>query len=109
METSSSSDEDNGYYPITLIKKNNSDLQLSSLPPSQSSQKSSSPIKLAIRRKDERLEYLNISKGLIEVLQINDFTIERILEYGPSKIAEILGIDSYVAQLIFNEPTTKKS
>ena len=53
--------------------------------------------------KDERLEYLDIPKGLIELLQINDFTVERILEYGPSKIAEILGTDDYVAQIIFSE------
>jgi hypothetical protein len=109
--SSSSSNEYNRYYPITIIKKNNFDLQLSSLPPpSQSSQKSSSSssIKLAIR-KDERLEYLNIPKALIELLQINDFTIEMIVEYGPSKIAEILGIDSYVAQIIFNEINNKKS
>ena len=26
-----------------------------------------------------------------------------ILEFGPSKIAENLGIDDYVAQIIFNE------
>ena len=26
-----------------------------------------------------------------------------ILEYGPSKISEKLGIDDYVAQIIFNE------
>jgi hypothetical protein len=28
-----------------------------------------------------------------------------ILEYGPSQIAEKLGIDDYVAQIIFNETT----
>lgn len=102
METSSSN-EAKEYYPITIIK-NNSNLQLS-LPPSQY-QKSTS-IKLAIR-KDERLEYLHIPKGLIELLQIHNFTIERILEYGSSKIAEILGIDNYVAQIIFNETNNKK-
>jgi hypothetical protein len=64
----------------------------------------SSSIKLAIR-KDERLEYLNIPKGLIELLQINNFTVERILEYGPSQIADILGIDDYIAQIIFSETT----
>ena len=79
-ETSSSNNEANGYYPITIIKNNNSNSQLS-LSPSQS-QKSSS-IKLGIR-KDERLE----------LLKINDFIIEKILEYGPSKIAEKLGIDN---------------
>ena len=89
-ETSSSNNEANGYYPITIIKNNNSNSQLS-LSPSQS-QKSSS-IKLGIR-KDERLEYLNIPKGLIKLLKINDFIIEKILEYGPSKIAEKLGIDN---------------
>jgi hypothetical protein len=68
----------------------------------------SSSIKLTIR-KDERLEYLNISKGLIELLQINGFTVEKILEYGPSKIAEKLGIDDYVAQIIFSETTTKNT
>ena len=102
METSNSN-EANGYYPITIIK-NNSNLQLSL--PTPQSQKSSS-IKLAIR-KDERLEYLNIPKGLIELLQINNFTIERILEYGPLKIAEILVIDNYVAQIIFSETNNKK-
>jgi hypothetical protein len=74
---------------------------------SQSQSQKSSSIKLAIS-KDERLEYLNIPKGLIELLKINDFTIEKILEYGPSKIAEILVIDNYVAQIIFNETTKKK-
>jgi hypothetical protein len=68
---------------------------------------SSSSIKLAIR-KDERLEYLDIPIGLIELLQINGFTVEKILEYGPSKIAEKLGIDDYVAQLIFSETNNKK-
>jgi hypothetical protein len=54
--------------------------------------------------KDERLDYLDIPKGLVEVLQINGFTIEMILEYGHS-IAEKLEIDDYVAQIIFNETT----
>lgn len=56
--------------------------------------------------KDERLELVEISKGLIEILQDAGFTIERILENGPSHIATILGIDDYVAQIIFSE--TKK-
>ena len=68
---------------------------------------SSSSIKIATW-KEERLEYLDIPKGLIKLLQINDFTVEKILEYGPSKIAEILVIDNYVAQIIFNETNNKK-
>ena len=47
--------------------------------------------------KYERLEYLNISKGVIELLQINGFTIENIFEYGHSKITENLRLDGYVA------------
>ena len=34
---------------------------------------------------------------------MNGYTIENILEYGPSKIAENLRLDGYVAQIIFNE------
>jgi hypothetical protein len=93
----------NGDYKITLIE-NDYNLELSLL----SSQQQSSSIKIATW-KDERLEHLDIPKGLVEVLQINDFTIERILEYGPSQIAEKLGIDNYVAQIIFNETTKKQS
>ena len=33
--------------------------------------------------KDERLELIEISKGLIEMLQSAGFTIEKILENGP--------------------------
>jgi hypothetical protein len=48
--------------------------------------------------KDERLEHLEISKGLIDILQNAGFTIEKILDNGPSNIAEILGIDVYVGR-----------
>ena len=57
--------------------------------------------------KDQRLEFVEISKGLIEVLQKAGFTIEKILDSMPSEIAEKLGIDNYVAELIHNE--TKKA
>jgi hypothetical protein len=56
--------------------------------------------------KDERLELVEILKGLIEILQDAGFTIEKILEDEPSHIAEILGIDVYVGEIIYNE--TKK-
>ena len=56
-----SNNDTNGYYPITRVKDSNSHLSI----PSQIS--SSSSIKLAIK-KDERLEYLNILKGLIEFI-----------------------------------------
>jgi hypothetical protein len=57
--------------------------------------------------KDERLELVEISKGLIEMLQNASFTVEKILENGPSHIAETLGIDVYVGEIIYNE--TKKT
>ena len=108
MLETSSSNETNGYYPITIKKNNNSNLQLSLLPSQSQKSSSSSSIKLAIR-KDERLEHLDIPKGLIELLQSHDFTIEMILEFGPSKIAEILGTDDHVAQIIFSETTKNTS
>lgn len=87
---------DEDYHPLSIIKDSHLKLSLpASLSPS---------LKIAIW-KDERLEYLNISKGLIELLQINGYTVEMILEHGPSQIAEKLGIDEYVAQIIFNETT----
>ena len=52
---------------------------------------------------DERLEYINISKGLVELLKSAGFTIEMILNSHPSDIAQILGIDDYVAQIIHQE------
>ncbi len=93
-----SSNDIDRYYPITIIK--DSHLQLSLLP--SSLHQLSSSIKIAIW-KDERLEQLGIPKDLIELLQINGFTIEMILEYGPLKVAKIIGIDEYAAQIIFNK------
>jgi hypothetical protein len=87
---------------ITIIKDSN--LQLYIPPPSSLIQHQSlqSIMKIAIW-KDERLEHLDIPKGLIELLQVNGLTVERILEYGPSQIAEILRTDYHVAQIIFSE------
>ena len=53
--------------------------------------------------KDPRLELVEIPKGLIELLQNAGFTIENILDSEPSKISEILGIDSYVGEIIYKE------
>ncbi len=71
---------------------------------------SSSTIIIAdtVNKKDERLALVEISKGLIELLQDAGFTIEKILENRPSRIAEILRIDVYVGEIIYNE-TKKKS
>jgi len=96
------------YEPNAITIKD-SNLQ-SYLPSSSSSQHRSLPsIKKIPIWKDERLEHLDIPRGLIELLQINGFTVERILEYGASYTAEILGTDDYVAQIIFNETTKNTS
>ena len=89
--------------PIIVV--NDSTLQLSES--SLSSSSSSINIAETVNKKDERLELVEISKGLIEMLQNAGFTIEKILENGPSNIAEILGIDVYVGEIIYNE--TKKA
>jgi hypothetical protein len=52
---------------------------------------------------DERLRFVNIPKGLVESLNDAGFTIEIILNSRPSDIAQILGIDDYVAQIIYQE------
>ena len=53
--------------------------------------------------KDPRLELVEIPKGLIELLQNAGFTIEKILDSEPSDIAEKLGIDSYIGEIIHKE------
>jgi hypothetical protein len=52
---------------------------------------------------DERINNLKIPKGLIESLNNAGFTIEMILNSRPSDIAQILGIDDYVAQIIYQD------
>ena len=86
--------------PIIVVKDSSS--QLSESPTSSSTIN----IPDTVNKKDERLALVEISKGLIELLQDAGFTIEKILENHPSRIAEILGIDVYVGEIIYNE--TKK-
>ena len=52
---------------------------------------------------DEQLGFVNISKGLVDSLTNAGFTIETILNSRPSDIAQILGIDEYVAHIIYQE------
>ena len=52
---------------------------------------------------DDRLEHVNIPKGLVELLNNAVFTIDIILNSEPSDIAQILGIDDYVARIIYQE------
>ncbi len=53
--------------------------------------------------KDERLSLVNMPKGLVESLNNAGFTIEIILNSRPSDIAKVLGIDDYVANIIYHE------
>jgi hypothetical protein len=93
-------DNNNKRSNPIIIPKIDSNLQLSS-------QLSSSPSTNITNEKDERLELVEIPKGLIEILQDAGFTIEKILDSEPSDIAEKLGIDLYVGEIIFKE--TKKA
>ena len=52
---------------------------------------------------DKRLGNVNIPKGLVESLNSAGFTIEIILNSTPSDIAKVLGIDEYVANIIYQE------
>ena len=94
--------EDNNYYddyyPILITKDSNLQLPLS-LPQSL--------VMNLAKWKDQRLELIDIPKGLIEVLQNTGFTVEKILDCGPSHIAEILGIDEHIGEIIYQE--TKKT
>ena len=88
----------NDYYPILITKDSNLQLPLSS---------SHSLVMNIAKWKDQRLELIDIPKGLIEVLQNTGFTVEKILDCGPSHIAEILKIDDYIGEIIYQE--TKKA
>src|ERR687895_564009 len=96
-EDNNNNNNNNDYYPIIITKDSNLQLPLSS---------PSSLMNIA-KWKDERLELVEIPRGLIEILQNSGFTIEKILDCGPSHIAEILGIDDYLGEIIYLE--TKKA
>ena len=52
---------------------------------------------------DNRLDLINLPKVLIESIKNAGFTIEMIINTHTSDIAQILGIDDYVAQIIYQE------
>jgi len=45
---------------------------------------------------------LEIANGLKDALVHADFTVDSIIKSGPSQIASTMGIDLYVAKIIFN-------
>ena len=83
----------NDYYPIMIANDANLQIPLSS----------QSSLMNKAEWKDERLELIDISTGLIEVLQDARFTIEKILDSEPYDIAEKLGTDPYIGEIIFRE------
>ena len=88
---------DNNIKPIIMVRDFNLRLSLSS--------QSSSPV--ITTNKDDRLELIEIPRGLIEILQEDGFTVETILDSGRSYIAETLGVESHVGEIIYKE--TKKA
>ena len=51
---------------------------------------------------DPSIQLLEIAPGLKDSLVNAGFTIESIVNAGPNKIALALGIESYVAKIIFD-------
>jgi hypothetical protein len=58
-------------------------------------------------KNDYRIDHIIIPIGLKDVLNNAGFTIESILNNDPSRIAQALGIDEYVGQIIFKETKRK--
>jgi hypothetical protein len=58
-------------------------------------------------KNDHRIEHITISIGLKDILNNAGFTIESILNNDPSKIAQDLGIDEYIGQIILKETKRK--
>ena len=52
---------------------------------------------------DYKIEHVSLPKGLIESIKNAGITSEIILNRHPSDIAQILGMDDYVAQIIYHE------
>jgi hypothetical protein len=58
-------------------------------------------------KNDYRIDHIIIPIGLKDVLNNAGFTIESILNNDPSRIAQALGIDEYVGQIILKETKRK--
>ena len=58
-------------------------------------------------KNDDRIEHITIPIGLKDILHNAGFTIESILNNDPSKIAQDLGIDEYIGQIIHKETRRK--
>ena len=52
-----------------------------------------------LNREDD-IDILDIADGLKELLRRNSITLDTLLTISPSELAEILGIDGYVAKIM---------
>jgi hypothetical protein len=51
---------------------------------------------------DPSIQLLEIAPGLKDSLAKAGFTVESILSVGPTEVASALGIESYIAKIIFD-------
>jgi len=56
-----------------------------------------------INEKYERLEFVEIPKGLFRFYMMLVLQLKNLLDGGPSHSAEIIGIDYYVGEIIYRE------
>lgn len=59
--------------------------------------------------KDDSIDVLDVADGLKELLRENKLTLDRLVQLTPSELADILGIDGYVAKIIFESANGKAS
>jgi hypothetical protein len=57
---------------------------------------------LVVYSMDPSIQLLEIAPGLKDSLSKAGFTIDTILSAGPTEVASALGIESYVAKIIFD-------
>jgi hypothetical protein len=50
--------------------------------------------------KDDGINVLNIADGLKELLRSNKLMLDTLVSLAPSELADIVGIDGYVAKII---------
>jgi hypothetical protein len=65
--------------------------------------------KLSRDYKNDSIDVLDIADGLKELLRENKLTLDRLVQLTPSQLADILGIDGYVAKIIFESAKGKTS
>jgi hypothetical protein len=59
--------------------------------------------------KNDSIDVLDIADGLKELLRENKLIFDRLVQLTPSQLANILGIDGYVAKIIIESAKGKAS